>query len=84
MKMTTKKNDMPPTLERINYDPDEVLERAIKAWMRQDGAPMPSRIDSEVDLDKHEVHLENVNGRLATYRILPDGRLRRKKLRPDD
>lgn len=66
-------------LERIAVDPDEVLDRAIRIWMRRDGAPFPSRSGSEVDLDSKEVHLENVNGRLATYRILADGRLRQKK-----
>jgi hypothetical protein len=71
-----------PKLERINYDPDEILERAIKAWMRHDGAPIPSRSGSEVDCEKHEVHLANVNGSLATYKILPGGRLR-KKLRQE-
>ena len=65
-------------LERIAVDPDEVLDRAIRLWMRRDGAPFPSRSGSDVDLDSNEVHLENVTGRLVTYRILPDGRLRRK------
>jgi len=66
-------------LERIAFDPDEVLDRAIRLWMRQDGASFPSRSDSEVNLETNEVHLENVTGRLATYKILPDGRLRRKR-----
>lgn len=68
-------------VERIAFDPDEMLDRAIRLWMRQDGAPIPSRSGSEVDLDKNEVYLENAIGRLATYKILPCGGLRRKKRR---
>ncbi len=66
-------------LERIAYDPDEMLDLAITAWMRSGRKPIPSRVASEVDCDTNEVHLENVNGRLATYRILPEGRLRKKR-----
>ena len=66
-------------LERIDYDPDEMLDLAIAAWLRGGQNPFPSRVTSEVDLDLNEVHLENVNGRLATYRILPDGGLRKKR-----
>lgn len=66
-------------LERIVFDPDEVLDRAIRLWMRRYGAPFPSRSASEVNLETNEVYLENVTGRLVTYKILPDGRLRRKR-----
>lgn len=74
--MTTK-NILTPKLERIDYDPDEMLDRAIRLWMQQDGAPFPNHSDSEVDLYKNEVHLENVTGRVATYKIVVGGRLRR-------
>lgn len=65
-------------ITHLEYNPDEMLERAIAAWMRHDGAPMPSRVDSSVDLDADEVTLANVNGELARYSII-GGRLRRRK-----
>jgi hypothetical protein len=67
-------------VERIGYDPEKVLERAIGLWLRED-RPMPSRIDSDVDLATNEVHLRNCNGLLATYRILDSGYLRRKAVK---
>ncbi len=49
----------------------------IRAWMRRgDNMPLPSRVDSHVDLDKSQVVLENCNGVLGRYRILASGRLR--------
>lgn len=68
-------------LERIPYDPDEVLDKAIKLWMQDGSRPLPSRVDSDVDLGTHEVHLRNCNVLLATYRIFGGGRLRRKAVK---
>ncbi len=68
-------------VQGFSYEPDIVLERARKLWLRTGSLLVPSNFDSEVDLGTHEVHLRNCDGLLATYRILPGGRLRRKTVR---
>ena len=67
-------------IEKLDYDPEEVLVRAINLWMREGDREQPSFSDSEVDLEKHEVHLRNVKGLLSTYKIMKHGYLRRHKL----
>ena len=62
---------------RLGYEPEEVLARAIADWTKRGDRQQPSSADSEVDTEKHEAHLRNVNGLLATYKIGPAGELRR-------
>jgi hypothetical protein len=72
--------------ERIAFDPDEVLDRAMRVYTHGitsiNGVETASRQTSEVDLEKMLVILRNVNGVRMVYRIRPDGSLRRdnKKL----
>ncbi|MBL8623774.1 MAG: hypothetical protein JNK64_20870 [Myxococcales bacterium] len=61
--------------KNTNDTDDEIIKRAIAAFMREPGADQPSEGMCEVRGD--HVVLRNLRGDLATYRVTKAGRLSR-------
>ena len=81
---TQSDRDVPPertsstanenTQQGVATSTDEIDQRALRAYRRRfgDGAPIPSSVTSHYERDGEQfVELLNVNGSLATYRVVP-------------
>jgi hypothetical protein len=66
-------------------DDDEYIRRAMVAWLRAEGASIPSKDSVHCEYEgKDYVVLNNVNGVLAVYRVRNQGTLRRLKRWPSE